>query len=371
MLISYAVISFVLLVLYGVVLSFIASYWSIDEVNQDIQDKDGISIIIAARNEEDNIGKCVQSCIQQSATMPIEIIVVNDGSTDNTLTILENLSREYPNLRIINNTESKGKKASLKIAIQAAQYDKLLLTDADCIPPREWVKTMNQTFVSKKTKLLAGPIEYIGTDSALQRFQYLDGINNMAMTNAGIKSKLFYSANGANIMYRKSLFYELNGYDGNTHLASGDDVFFMQKVANKYPEQIDFCNHPNAIVKTQSETSWKDLKEQRKRWATKTQSYDHKGIVLIQGIVFVMAVYLFHFMFATFIDWRIGLIGVVVWIVKTILDYAYLSRINTLFSGQPFKDFWKSSILYVIYILVAGYYAIFPSMYEWKGRKMK
>lgn len=371
MLISYAIISFLILVLYGIVLRFIASYWSIDEVDQNIQDKDGVSIIIAARNEEDNIEQCVQSCIRQSAKIPIEIIVVNDGSSDKTLTILEQMTSVYDSLKVINNIQSQGKKAALKIAIENAKYDKLLFTDADCMPSPDWVKTMNSVFVSKELKLLAGPIEYIGIETDLKRFQYLDGINNMAMTNAGIKSKQFYSANGANIMYLKSLFYELNGYDGNTHLASGDDVFLIQKAAKAYSDQIDFCNQPDAIVKTLPEEKLQDLKEQRKRWATKTQSYDHKGIVLIQGIVFLMALYLFHFIFAVFIDWRIGVIGIAVWIMKAIMDYTYLSRINTLFSGNPFKYFWKSSILYVIYILVAGYYAIFPSMYEWKGRKVK
>jgi len=331
-----------------------------------------VSIVIAARNEEKSIGQCLESILNCDYPNHLfEIIVVNDHSEDGTVDLIN--SFDNPNIRIINLDTSHGKKGALDEGIKLATGELIGCTDADCIVPKDWILSFVSYYKANHSKCMAGPISYNSGRSLIQRFQFLDTLNNMCVTANGIKKKSYYMANGANLFFSKSVFEEVGGHSRESKFASGDDMFLIQQIANNYPNGISFLKSKSAIVKTEPENTLADLISQRSRWATKSKAYTNKNIMKIQGFVFTFVLLiilnlilspfgsglcLFGFLFALFIKWTI--------------DYLYLSKLADYFEDRdPLKSFFGASLGFFIYILFAGWKALSPSTYEWKGRKTK
>src|SRR5690554_1970858 len=113
-----------------------------------------VSVIIAARNEEDNLFEFLPSILEQDYKQ-FEVVVIDDQSVDNSASILKAYQEKYPHLRVIhlqkNQHLASGKKLALTIGIKGAKYEHLLLTDADCEPSsNQWLKSMTNQFTDRK-----------------------------------------------------------------------------------------------------------------------------------------------------------------------------------------------------------------------------
>src|SRR6185312_13793082 len=192
-----------------------------------------ISVIIAARNEEKNIGKCIQSLISQ--TYPenkFEIIITNDHSTDNTVSIIHSFEKE--NIQVINLADftqnkilNSYKKKSIETALQFAKGDLIVTTDADCIAPKKWLETLVSFYKEKSPVFVALPVAFsnpLPEDSFLKKFfknfQSLDFMTLQGITGASVEKKFHSMCNGANLAYEKKVFYEVNGFEGIDEIAS-------------------------------------------------------------------------------------------------------------------------------------------------------
>src|SRR5690606_7193609 len=107
-------------------------------------------------------------------------------------------------------------------------------------------------------------------------FLYLIGLGA-----AGIGNKNPTTCNGANLAYRRNLFYEMGGFNGIDNLASGDDELFLHKVAEKKPEKIKFCKSKDAIVYTDAIATRSACITARRRWASKSSRYGDTRVVLL------------------------------------------------------------------------------------------
>ena len=331
-----------------------------------------VSIIIAARNEEKSIKECINSILKSDFPHDsYEIIVIDDASTDNTSQQIKSI--QDPRVRCILSNQNIGKKGAISLGIGLANGALIITTDADCIVQKYWLKSLVSYYETSKARLIAAPVQYNINKSLIQRFQYIDCINNMAVTANGILNNAYFMANGANLAYEKTLFTELNGFEGSNDVASGDDMFMIQEAAKLNPSSVRFLKSKQAIVFTQPETSISSLIQQRKRWATKTKTYSDKRIMKIQGYVFFfVALLLFNAAFSffgsglSFFGFLFGLF------IKLSIDYMYLAKIHEYFkSKDALKSFLPASIMFLGYIILAAWWAIFPSVYTWKGRKLK
>ena len=106
-----------------------------------------ITIVVPVKNEEDNIRNCVQSCIN-STYQRKEIIIVNDGSTDKTAEILDELRRENSNLKIIHLSKSVGKKQAIEVATEVAKGEIYFFMDSDCDMASDAVENAVKIFLS-------------------------------------------------------------------------------------------------------------------------------------------------------------------------------------------------------------------------------
>lgn len=192
----------------------------------------------------------------------------------------------------------------------------------------------------------------------------------MAVAANGIYKKSYSMANGANLAYEKSLFNELNGFEGSKQIASGDDMHMIQLATILDPESVRYLKSKDAIVFTKPENSLNDLISQRKRWATKTKSYSDKRIMKIQGYVFFFVLLLLFNLCLSFFGSGLSFFGLLFGLfIKLAIDYMYLTKLQEYFeSKDALKSFLPASLMFSGYILIAGWWALFPSPYKWKGR---
>ena len=331
-----------------------------------------LSIIIPARNEAKDITGCLRSISANNyPSDKFEIILIDDHSEDETSKIASLL--EISNLTILKQEENRqGKKQALKLGLQKAKGELILTTDADCVYDERWLSTMVSFYESHQAKLVTGPIDFAKPKGLFQKFQALDLNGLMVITAAGIQTDKQFMANGANMLYSKNIFEEVNGFRGNEHLASGDDMFLVHKVSELYPDDIHFVKSKTSVVSTLAETSLKSFLDQRKRWATKTTHYTDRRLLLVLSSVFmlcltiVLNVFVFSFFNSLFL-----FIGLFQLFIKMILDYLFLSNITTYFgTSSLMKMFFPANIMHLFYITYSGITGLFGGKYEWKGRRV-
>jgi len=305
-----------------------------------------------------------------------EIILVDDHSEEGSLNEIIDLN--ISNLKIIHlhdynipPTVNAFKKYGQKLAIQTAHYDWIISTDGDCIVPVDWMRTMAS--YTKSYNIVTGSIRMIGPENWLTRLQQFDVMGTMVGTNYGINRRLWYSANAANMLFRKEVYNAYNEQiDSHTH-ASGDDIFLIQYAAqNEVP--LAFAANELAIVETAAETTWGAFYSQRLRWATKSNAYKDVGMkVLIYGIGFYNISIIFLLMYGLFSwNYQLVIIAFSAFFVKCISEIVLFKRAASFFKMD--LSFWHGAVLsgmHLLYILIIGIASFFISDYNWKGRKVR
>ncbi|MBN2669162.1 MAG: glycosyltransferase [Bacteroidales bacterium] len=199
-----------------------------------------ISVIIAAHNESENLQAYLPLILRQKYSK-FEVIVINDRSEDDTEDVLEALKKQHSHLRttFIKNTGKidHGKKLAITLGIKAAQYDYVLLTDADCYPKTDyWIETMAQGFTKADIVLGYGP--YSPEKSFLNRWIRFDTLNIAMQYISMAKTGLTYMGVGRNLAYKKSLFIENKGLASHAHLPSGDDDLFINEISKNHQASV-------------------------------------------------------------------------------------------------------------------------------------
>jgi cellulose synthase/poly-beta-1,6-N-acetylglucosamine synthase-like glycosyltransferase len=219
--------------------------------------------------------------------------------------------------------------------------------------------------------MVVAPVTYYELDSFLKRFQLLDFLSLIGATIGGFGIGKPFLCNGANLAYKKALFLELNGFDGNNTIASGDDIFLLQKVIKEDKNAIRFLKSKAALVKTKPQQNLKSLISQRKRWAAKTSSYNSAFGKIVGLIVLLMnAVLVCGFILTLFSLLHYKLI-LYVFIIKSLVDFLLLFK-TTRFLEQEnhLSSFIFSSVLYPFFSVYIAFLSLF-SKYKWKGRTFK
>ena len=248
----------------------------------ELKRNDGISVIIAARNEYENLKKYLPSILNQNYE-DFEVIVVNDRSWDKTAAILEEFQKSYGNLKVVNipdlGKDNFSKKFAITLGIKAAKNENLVFTDADCYAlSNEWL--LNISVSSNNTNMIslgAGPYKKdVGILNAIIRFdaafiatQYL----SMA------KAKIPYMGVGRNLSYKKTIYNEIQGFKSHYHIPSGDDDLFVNQVANSNNTQVVFCTE--SLTYSIAEKTFKNWVNQKIRHLKTSSLYNFKTIFFL------------------------------------------------------------------------------------------
>ena len=302
MIISFFIITSLIITLYCVLILKYYNAWNKNiyfKSENKINNKEiSISVIIVARNEEENISLCLNNIINQNYDKNLfDIIVVNDNSTDNTVDEISKLLTKG-NIKLINLPETeKGKKAGIELAIKSSNSKLIITTDADCIVPQNWLNEIAVFYNIDEPKMIIAPVVLSYKNNIFEKFQALEFYSLIGTTASTAFLNAPIMCNGANLIYERSVFNELGGFDNNKNIFSGDDVFFMFKLNEHYPNSIKFLNSINATVKTNACDNISDFINQRIRWASKTKYYNNFNIfytgfiVLFINIILLLIIY--------------------------------------------------------------------------------
>ncbi|QES87286.1 glycosyltransferase [Rhizosphaericola mali] len=338
------------------------------------------SIIIPARDEADNIGKCVLSILKNKYPLHLfEVIVIDDFSSDKTCAVVENIQKQYPNLRLFHMAElipnaanlNSYKKKAIELAIGKSAHNWIITTDADCQVGEEWLRSFNNYILQEDKVFVAAPVSFIDTGSFLSKFQYLDFLSLQGITAAAVSAGVHSMCNGANLCYQKDAFFHVEGFKGVDHLASGDDMFLMHKILKKYPKSVGYLFAQEAIVETLPMDTVKGFINQRIRWASKADSYQDKSIIAVLALVYLVNVFfIVGFIFSLF-EWTTFRFWLGLFIVKIIVEMFFLTPVAKFYKGQRLMKYFPIMELpHLVYTVVAGFLGKFGK-YQWKGRTVK
>lgn len=228
---------------------------------------EGVSVIICAKNELENIKTFFPSWINQEYSN-FELIIVNDQSTDGSFEYLNTLAIENPKLKVLHISENekkflKGKRHALLFGIQNATNKYLLFTDADCEPnSRFWIKEMTKAFANEKIEIVLGYSPYFKENSFLNKLiqyeTFLTALQYLGWANIGKP----YMSVGRNVAYKKSILGTETFTNSNKSI-SGDDDLVFQQIANGKNVAYNICE--NAWVNSVPPKNWKEWFLQKKR----------------------------------------------------------------------------------------------------------
>jgi biofilm PGA synthesis N-glycosyltransferase PgaC len=330
----------------------------------------GISLIIALRNEEQNLGGLIRD-LSIIAYLPdkFEVILVNDHSGDATLANVSMFTRDIPFIRVLDLPEAvTGKKSALLFGIKNAKFEIIATTDADCRFSKNWLSCIASYYNEEANKLVIGGVKLAGGRSFFARLQKTEFISLVGTTAAAIGLGHPVTCNGANLSFRKEVFFEVNGYDDNLSIASGDDEFLMRKVHARYPNGIRFLNYYEAVVSSKPQPTLSALFNQRLRWAGKWRHNSDRYTQLLAVFIFVAQV-----SFVAIISRNIFSIssGIEYLVLKIFLEGVFLIWVGR-FIDRPIDvlSFLVLQILYPLYVITIGVSSFFLP-YTWKERNYK
>lgn len=324
-----------------------------------------ISVIIPVRNEESSIGNLLSTLATQEYPN-FEVIIVNDDSEDETLQAVS--QHQLKNLIIIHNP-GKGKKWAISAGVRAARGSIIVTTDADCTVSTQWLHEMRRPFRHNDVMLAFGGVRMAG---AYSFFDALQSIEFSSLIGVGASSAALgmpTMCNGANLAFRKKVFQQVKGYEGNLGVPSGDDEFLLRKIHQKYPAGIQFVHSPEAVVSTAPQPDMKAFFNQRIRWASKWRDNTSvtaralAALVLVFQTAFIVN---WFFIFSPSILHALFLIT-----VKIILEAAFLLQVcRFLRIRWNWLAFFSLQALYPLYALGVGVASFFQP-FEWKHRVFK
>lgn len=339
--------------------------------------KTSISVIIAARNEEKNIGACISSILAQNyPTHLLEIIVIDDHSTDHTIDIVE--AFDLPNVKCLSLKDhisareqlSAYKKKALSVGIANSRGELIITTDADCIAPARWLKNIAAIYEAERPVMIVAPVDFTSDGSVVETFQSVDFMSMQGITAAVHQLKMGNMSNGANLAFSREAYDSVEGYKGIDHLASGDDFLLMMKLQKEYPDRISYLKSKDAIVTTAPQPDWGSFFNQRIRWASKSGKYDDSKMTAMLGFV-----YLFNFSFLLlviggfFYPFIWGIAGMML-LLKIVSELYYLLPVADFFGkSRQLYIYAFLQPLHILYIISAGFLGMIGK-YQWKGRRV-
>ncbi len=340
-----------------------------------------VSILIPARNEAANIAACLHAILNQHYPKALlEIIVINDHSTDETANIILQLQTLHPNLRLLHLADfvngvplNAYKKKALEIGVAHARGELIVTTDADCLAQPNWLLLLTSLYEMQRPHCIAAPVNFHGEKNLLERFQSLDYAGTMVLTGAGIHARTFRLSNGANLAFSKATFEEVQGYEGINQIASGDDMLLVHKIAARYPDGVAFLKNPGATVFTKAKPSWPEFWQQRIRWATKSTAYSEGRITMIVAMVFFYCCnILLSLLLLPFYGWQMAGIFIISLMLKLYWDGKLLHTACRYFHKEALmRSFLPAQLLHIGYIIVIGILGNVVKNYTWKGRVVR
>lgn len=262
------------------------------KLSEEVKSLQPVSVIVCAKNERDNLLEFLPLFLNQDYPS-FEIIVVNDNSVDDSEDVLKAFALQHKRLKIVNVPDIDrfygSKKYALTLGIKAAQYDQVLLTDADCYPTsKKWIEKMSA--YTKNKKIILGVGNYKKEKGLLNKLIRFETFYTALQYLSFSLAKIPYMGVGRNLAYQKSLFFENKGFATHQHILSGDDDLFINEVANRDNSMLAIDIESHTI--SEPKRTYKEWIQQKKRHFSTGVHYKltHKlmlGLLQVSQMLFI------------------------------------------------------------------------------------
>lgn len=335
-----------------------------------------VSVVVAVRNESQNILNCLDALLHQSYDPSLtEFLISDDFSDDNTgdliisempaflskgfaLTLIEPVAGDLP-----------GKKEALARAIMRAKGKLILTTDADCLPGPEWIRSFASVQLAEDADMVTGFVKVSNQDKLFDKIQALEFLSLSGIGAMSVISNKPLMCNGANLAFTKEAFMNAGGYQYGNQIPTGDDTYLMLKIASQNDRKIVFNYFPQSVISTTPQPDFKTLIDQRIRWASKVKHY-HEGYIKRFGLLIfgvnLMLLVLLVMTSLQIMPWQFLLAA---WLLKAAGDFLVLIHTSA-FAAQRriLLLFLPVHVIYPFYSLVAAFFSLQRTNYQWKGR---
>jgi len=267
--------------------------FSFGKTEQQTPKNISISVLICAKNEAKNLKKVLPSILNQDYPS-FEVVLINDGSTDKSLKVMEAFKNEYDNIKIVNVKSIEAfwgnKKYALTLGIKASTHDFLLFTDADCQPiSNKWISEMSSHFTNSKSIVIGYGAHTKINSSFLNKLIRFETLMTAVQYFSYAIMGQPYMAVGRNLAYRKELFFEASGFINHIKIKSGDDDLFVNQIANSKNTAI--CFTKESFTESVPKKNFSDWIAQKRRHISTAKHYKFRHKVLLT--IFYVSQFLF------------------------------------------------------------------------------
>lgn len=365
-------ILFVGLCLAFVIQMFYTFYFFLPFVNKKdikaLDDQTGISVVVSAWDELSNLKLLVPRLLSQNHRN-FDLIIVDDRSTDGSLDYLRELSqldKRIIHIRIDETPEGmSAKKYALTLAIKRSRHERILFTDADCMPESDdWISSMSQGFENRDIQVVLGYSKYEKQLGFLNKFiRYETSVTALHYLSFAFR-KIPYMGVGRNLCYTKSIFLNNNGFQPYMSFLAGDDDLFVQKVARSHNTNI--VTDPNAHTVSIPKNTWSEYLVQKTRHLNIGKYYNFKTKALL-GLLFLSTIFFYIcFVFVlfnkTFLPFALGFI-----FLRVLLNLIIFSKLSKKLSDN--QEWYLTPMLefiYLLYYIVVGVISLNKKKISWK-----
>ena len=320
-----------------------------------------ISIIIAARNESDNLYDNLPFILTQDYP-EFEVIIVNNQSVDDSAWLLKALCLQHKNLKVVEIGKNKhllpGKKLPITLGVKAAKYEKMVFTDADCKPAsNQWLRIMSETFTENK-QIILGYAPYFKTKGIINRIIRYDtafiGVSYLSFALA----KIPYMGVGRNLAYTKKVFESVRGFKSHYSLPSGDDDLFIQEAAvnQNYTIQIS----PETFCYSKASETWKGWVRQKTRHYSTSSRYKviKKALLGIYPISLLLV-------WLTFVI----LLFNAKWFAISLILFGFMIIVKWLIQGKCLRTLNEKGFALAFPLWDLGHALLMPMLYNFSDHK--
>lgn len=331
------------------------------------------SVLIPFRNEAAYLPGLLQSIAEMDyPTAAFEVLLVNDHSTDLSNKELTQLCDQFDfRIRLLHLSEVNlsTKKQAVYYGVQNASGDYILTTDGDCILPSGLLKTHHAQILSDRPDLIAGAVTFPKGETWLSKFQYYDFMAVQAISMAYLVKEKPIACNAAHMCFMRSTFMELKPFDDNLHIASGDDIFLLEKFReNKL--KIQFLKR-SQLVLTASQESLLGLINQRKRWLMKSKYVKNLTAKRVGFFLFIGNFNLILGLVFLFFSVEVDVFFSLYFLLKLIIDYFLLTQFSKKFNlGLCAREILIFYLIYPLSLFIFSFVFFYPS-FKWKSRQFK
>lgn len=289
-------VSFIIFILSGLFKHSILSVSSYDDLPS-------VTVVVAARNEEETISNLIQDLVNQEYPLDkLEVIIVDDRSTDSTKEILNDANDNYSCINIITIEEKPKtitpKKNALTKGIEQASGQIILLTDADCRVGKLWVSSMVYSTISQDCISIGFSEIAKENDSVFERYQKMDFFSIIAANAGACGWGHYWSGTGQNLSFYKNDFISIGKFENVKQRISGDDMYLVQLISKLKRGYLHI--DPNSFVKTYAMVNIKEYLNQRIRWSSNSKNnfYDSPSFFAFLCIMLLYnSIILYSFIF--------------------------------------------------------------------------